>query len=341
MSSRARSEACLIEGLDEVVEGLSRIYEASMNKASPRPLLRVGGKVIVGLPLTASSFHPLRPLPSEHRFLSADASLKALFDCGGLKVVVVKTAAAVWRLGGLAKRYPSRKRLALVSSREEAQEVVLRAEAEAVLWALRDLGEGDLCILDRPLASAVEAKRASREVLKELSEECRRRGVALLGVCKSSRLRLNTGEPLIGYLNHLGSKLAPGRAWFYYPLFQLRGRGFDFIGEPVAVKFSGDSPYVFRVDVEGRLDEGCLELHLGELAALQDTATPGIPYPLLGAHEEAKVSRHEAELDRMRLLEALEHRGLLERFLAGVKSTSFKEEEMWGSLLEGWHCGVG
>jgi len=123
--------------------------------------------------------------------------------------------------------------------------------------------------------------------------------------------------------------------WFYYPLFNLGGIGLDFLGEPLAVKFSHEAPYVFRVDVERRLalDVDLLATCLGELAGLQDTATPGLPYPVMGVHEEAKMSKHEVELERARLLEALRHRGMLERFLASARSASFKEEEMWGGLL--------
>lgn len=334
--STARAEALDVSGLSEVADRLCQLYEASAGRPSPRPVMRVGRRLIAGPPLSPSSFRPLRPLPSDSTFLSVDASLKSLFDCGGLKVVVIKAAAAAWRLGGPAKRHPTSKRLALVSSGEEAEEALLRAELEAASRALGELGEGDVCILDRPLVSALEAKRAPREALREFRAECLRRGVCLLGVCKSSRLRLDTGEPLMGYLSYLGSKLAPGEAWFYHPLFQLRERGFDFVGEPVAVRFNGSSPYVFRVDVESRTAEERLEECLGKLAALQDAASPGIPYPVLGAHEEAKVSKHEADMDRIRLLELLERRGVLERFLASVRSTSFKEEEMWGSPLEAW-----
>lgn len=336
MSSTAHAETLCIQGLDEVVDGLCRLYEVSADRPTLRPVMRMGRRVIVGLPLSPSHFRPLRPLPSDSTFLSVDASLKSLFDCGGLRVIVVKTAAAAWRLGGPAKRYPASKRFALVSSREEAEGALFMAELEAASRALKDLGEGDVCVLDRPLVSALEARRALREALREFRLECLRRGVLLLGVCKSSRLRLDTGEPLMGYLSYLGSRLAPGESWLYYPLFQLKERGFDFVGEPVAVRFSGDSPYVFRVDVESCAAEERLEECLGKLAALQDAASPGIPYPVLGAHEEAKVSKHEADVDRIRVLELLERRGLLERFLAGVRSTSFKEEEMWGSPLEAW-----
>lgn len=337
----ARAGTGAVVGLDEVAEELCKLYEASSGGRPLRPVLRLGGRLVAGLPLSPSSFRPLRPIPSERRFLSVDASLKVLFDCGGLKVVVIKTAAAVWRLGGPARRYPPRKSVALVSSRGEAEEALLRAELGAAEEALEGLEDGDVCVLDRPLVSALEARRGAREALREFRGECLRRGVALLGVCKSSRLRLDTGEPLMGYLSYLGSRLAPGRAWLYYPLFKLDGEGLDFVGEPVAVKFDGASPYVFRVDVEKSVAEERLEECLGELAALQDSASPGIPYPVLGAHEEAKVSRNEAELDRMSVLERLERRGLLERFLASVKSTSFKEEEMWGSPIEAWGSRLG
>jgi hypothetical protein len=325
-ASVAASSPLDLEGL---IESLSRLYEASA-KGPPRPLMEVDGRVLVGPPLDASSFHPLKPRFSRRRFLYVDASLKVLFDCGGFKAVEVKAAAVIWRREEPAKRLPPRKRLTLAARRREAEEELLRAELEEAWEGLKLLEEGDYCVLDRPLVTA----RRLGGLLDDFAEACRRMGVWLMGVCKSSRLRLSSGEPLMGYLNYLSSRAMPGGGWFYHPLFQLEGAGLSFIGTPVAVKFSGESPYVFRVDVERTaLSEERLATCLSDLAGLQDTATPGLPYPVVGVHEEAKLSRHEVELDRARLLEALKDRGLLERFLASARSMNFKEEELWGGLL--------
>lgn len=298
-------------------------------------MLELGRRVLMGPSLNSRFFHPLKPIPSRRRFLAVDASMKVLFDCGGFKVVAVKAAAVVWRRGGLAERSLPKKRVGIVARRREAEEVLLRAELDLASEALERLDEGDYCILDRPLASMLGLREGLREAVRTFSERCCRKGVWLMGVCKSSRLRLDTGEPLMGFLNYLGSKVMAGTGWFYHPLLQLGEVGLDLLGEPVAVKFNHEAPYVFRVDVDRRLASSpdLLAKCLGELAGLQDTATPGLPYPVVGVHEEAKMSIHEVELDRARLLEALRRRGLLERFLTSVRSVSFKEEEMWGGVL--------
>ncbi|RLF15647.1 MAG: hypothetical protein DRJ97_03255 [Thermoprotei archaeon] len=327
----------MVQGVHEVAEVLEGLYSERggfEGGVELRPVLSVGGRLIEGPKIDDRRFRVLNPLPNRRRFLSVDASMKVLFDCGSFKVVLIKVAAAVWRWRSLPRRYPIRKRFALVFSKLDAKEVLLRAELEEIEKAIEDLGPGDYCVLDRPLMAVPALREETRRLLEELDDELWGRGVVLMGVCKASKLKLNTGESLIGYLNYRGSRLLRGSAWFYHPVFKSSQYPPWYVGEPCIVKFSGEAEHAFRVDVSRRaLAEGDLERYLGELAFLQDASTPGYPYPVRGVHEDAKITEYEVEVDRALLLEELARRGLLERFLSDVRSSSFKEEALWGSIF--------
>jgi len=327
-------ESSRLCGLEELVDSLERLYsEARPSRLeAPRPVISVEGGLIEGPPIDDGRFRELRPIANRKRFLSVDASIKVLFDCGSFKVVVVKAAAAIWRWGSPPRRLPVDKRFAVVSSRLDAKELLLKAELEEALKAMGELRRGDYCVLDRPLMAVPALRGGTRRLLEELDEELWRRGITLMGISKASKLRLNTGEPLIGHLNYRGSKVLPGLPWYYYPVFKPSQYPPWYVGEVCVVKFSGDAEHALRVDVSRRaMAEGDLEAFLGELAFLQDAATPGYPYPVRGVHEDSKLTRYEVEADRAAILEELDRRGLLERFMADARSTRVKEA-IWGPL---------
>ena len=333
----------LLASVGEVMERLEELYsskgwmEVTLTGeivSLPYPVLSVGGRVIRGPPIDDRRFRELKPIPNRKRFLSVDASLKVLFDCGSFKIIAVKTVAAMWRWRSLARRFTPRKRFAVVSKRVEAEELLLKAELEEAWRVAELLKEGDYCVLDRPLMAVPALKEETRKLMERFDKELSDRKVVVMGVCKASKMKLNTGEPLLGYLNYRGSLVLKGCAWWYYPLFKLQQYPSWYVGEPCAVKFDGEADHAFRVDVSRKaLKEGDLEFFLGELALLQDAATPGYPHPIRGVHEEAKITRYEAEVDRALLLEQLKRKGLAERFLANVRAASFKEEALWGSMF--------
>lgn len=295
------------------------------------PLLRVGGRSIGGFPIDESRFSFVEVLPHRRRVLSADAGAKVLFDIGTFKVVEAKVIAGVWR--GLRKLgvFGPYKRLALVASREEAAEWLLRIEVEMLLKLSRYVGTNDYVLLDRSLAAPPVLGRGTRGLLGKLDEMVSARGGILVGVTKASRLSLNTGESLIGYLLRLGDRFSRGLPWYYYPIFRQGSLPAWMLGDIAVAKLSDSGENAFRIDISFKsLRERRVGDIIGELAHVQDGAVPGYPYPLKAVHDLSRISDSELEIDRMLFLELLRGERILEEFVADVRSSDFRQRYLWG-----------
>ncbi|PKQ27796.1 MAG: hypothetical protein CVT63_06115 [Candidatus Anoxymicrobium japonicum] len=188
----------------------------------------------------------------------------------------------------------------------------LTAAKEAVL----SLDEGDLLLIDGALGGDASKPDA---LFAELCESASSRKVHIAGVSKSSNLNIG-GFPLTRYVERLGRKWLPGRAWFA----EITKKGDGTRGEgalshqfgPIYVaKLDGLSYDAFRIDISagGGADAGEV---FGKLARLcDDAAYPGYPYPLALAHNAVAF-----EPDDLSELRSVVQRGAME----------------WGLLQDGW-----
>ncbi len=296
----------------------------------PYPLLRLSGRKIIGFPIKEEKIRYLEPVPHRRRILAVDASIKTLFNLGGSRIVISKVTAGIWR--GIRKiySYGPVKRIGLVWSKEEAGEWLLRLEVEAALQIAYRLGVGDYCLLDRSLSIPPLLKKSTCELLDKLDRVIHARGAVLVGLTKSSRLKLNTGESLVGYLIRQANRRLRGVAWYYYPVFKEPNLPKWFLGDIAVAKLGDEAKGAFRVDVSRRaLRSRNVERVLGELAYVQDLATPGYPYPLKAVHLESRITDSELEIDRAMFLEILKEEGLYEEFISDLHGADFKERHLW------------
>ena len=297
---------------------------------NPYPIVKISGRKIVGFPIKADKIKYLEPISHRKKILAVDASIKTLFNIGGSRIVISKVTAGIWR--GITKiySYGPVKRISLVLSKEEAGEWLLRLEIEAALKLAHKLGLNDYCLLDRSLSISPLLKKSTREIFVKLDKTVQARGGILVGLTKSSRLKLNTGESLVGYIIRQANKRLRGVAWYYYPIFKSYTLPKWFLGDIAVAKLGDDSKCAFRIDVSKRaLVSRNMEAILGELAFVQDLATPGYPYPLKAVHLESRINESELEIDRMLFLEVLKREGLYEEFMSNLHGTDFKERHLW------------
>ena len=324
-----------------VVNKLKKIYVDNRNilqytlygtpLIKPYPLLRIQGKLVKGPPVDESKLRYLEATPNRKRVLAVDASIKVLFNIGTMRIVEAKVAVGIWKgLREIIVKNPI-KRLAVVETKEEAGEWLLRIELEAVLKNIEKLGPGDYLLLDRSLQIPSICRESTKLLIEKLEKQASARGAILVGIVKSSKLSLNTGESLIGYLIGLSEKYLKNLPWYYYPVFKANTLPEIMLGDIAVVKFSENIDNAFRVDIS-RKALRCIDISkiLSELAFLQDTALPGYPYPLKAVHELAKISEHELNVDRVIFLELLKDYKLDRFFLDDVKSSSFREKHLWG-----------
>ena len=325
----------LIEKLRRVYEEERRYVQLTLDGrvvVKPVPVLRAFGRVVRGVPVDDSRLRVLEPLPHRKPILAVDASVKVLFNLGSSKIIVSKAVALIYEgFERVEKMWV--KRIGLVESKFQAGEWLLRVEFELALTALRKLRGGGYLLLDRSLLVPPILRPSTRGLVKRVERRAASSGVVLVGIPKTTRLSLDTGESFLGYLARVAERRMRGAAWYYYPIFKPDSLPAWVLGELAIVKFSELSDSVFRIDISKRslLYRDCEEV-LREIAFLQDLGVPGYPYPLKAVHEESRMNSNEVELDRLLLLEYLKREGLDTRVLVDSKSVSFKERCLWGEV---------
>ncbi len=292
----------------------------------PYPVMKLDGRKIAGLPISKSRFRYLEPIPHRKKILSVDAGAKILFNLGTAKIIVAKVVAGVWRGTWRTRTYGPVKRMTVVANLREAAEWLLRIELEAAISLAKGLGSNNYVLLDRPLTLSSRVSDHTRFIYNKLFST----NLSIVGVCKKSSIKVVTGESLLGYLNLLGEKIYRDMPWYYHPIFQLSKPPRWMRGTIAVAKFSGAS-IPLRLDIDWKTYEKYgVEHVLGELAYLQDTASPGYPYPLKAVHELSRISDNELEMDKLLLLEELRDSGLDKRLLSDARTAGFRKTYLWG-----------
>ena len=327
----------LVQRLRKLYDERRRYLQASLDGTlllKPAPVLNLFGRSVRGIPVDESRIRVLEPIPHAKLAVAVDASAKVLFNLGSAVIVESKAVALAYR-GFRRVAELQLKRVALVGSKAEAAEWLLRVEYETALSILHSLGGNGYLLMDRSLTVSPLHRATTRELVGRVERRALAAGLVPVGLPKRTRLALDTGESLLGYVASLAEKLLRNSPWFYYPVFRLESLPPWILGAPAVAKLSEVSGSVLRVDVSRKaLARFDCEGLLGELAFLQDASSPGYPYPLKAAHEASKISESEVELDRMAILEALGSLGIRERLLLdAAASASFKERSLWGDTF--------
>ncbi|ABL78838.1 hypothetical protein Tpen_1441 [Thermofilum pendens Hrk 5] len=346
---KSKKYSCLVAGVallekagylgadvEMLVERVNEIYRKSGGAvqltllgepARPYPYARFEGVVVRGPPVSESRFRAVEEVPHRELVYAVDAAARVLFDAGSFKIVSAKVAAGAWRGVERVKIFDPVKRVRVVESLDEAGDWLAEVELEAALRFAKE-NPGALILLDRPLFFRSGSR--ARRVFKALVE----RDWRVVGIPKSSSIRLSSGESAVGYVARLGNRLFKGLPWAYYPL--LEGERLGGVGLGVgAARLSPDAA-AFRVDVTWELAvRADFDYLAGMLAYLQDFTSPGYPLPLKIVHNLSRISDDELSMDRELLLEELgvgraESAG--RRLLEDSGGSEFKSKYLWGGV---------
>ncbi len=163
-------------------------------------------------------------------------------------------------------------------------------EWQAGEYAVREyLEEGDVLVRDGVLQTTVESERGYAENAYDTVEE---KGVALVGIAKTSSLMTTKNYPLIASVQAI-ARDSDKQMWYYHPIAQNDHP--DHKGEMYIVKYHPSSKYAFRTEFYRGLDAD-VEKVLGELAfQAKDPIFLGYPYGLVDADKRARVTDEEID----------------------------------------------
>ncbi len=272
-------------------------------------------------------FHSFKQTAPPWRTLAVDASLKSILDCGAFLVVLIKVAYEIWQLGSRRVKEEIETHVEVIRSMETARKKMAILEFELADKAINHLSAGDVALLDRPLFLPPRPSPRLKQSLEKLASDLEASGIGFLGVCKSSRLGIEGGAPLIGYLLHRASMMGVKRSWLYYPLTETATSSALRIGWPCVAALDANEDFAFRIDLgAGVTDVEQAAQLLSSVSALGDRFAYGYPYPLRSVHEACAISRTEVDICRQQLLEAASKRGVYPNLRYALKATSFREE---------------
>ncbi|MEM2245085.1 MAG: DNA double-strand break repair nuclease NurA [Thermofilum sp.] len=313
----------LVEKLAEIYRQGGKPVQLTLTgePARPHPVLKLGGLTIRGPPVSETRFRAIEEVPHNFTVFAVDAAARLLFDAGPYKIVSAKVVAGVWRGLERLRIIGPVKRIALFESLQDAGDWLAAVELEAAYRFARE-NPGAFFLMDRPLA-APAASRA-RRALKALTE----RSWRVIGLPKSTSVKVSTGEGLAGYLSKLAGRVLAGLPWVYYPVVEQPKLGLAV----AAVKLASSGP-VFRLDLTWRMAESYDVADVaGMLAYLQDFSSPGYPLPLKIVHELSRISGDELEMDRALFLEEVSLTGVARSLLEDAAGSEFKTRYLWGGL---------
>jgi len=161
---------------------------------------------------------------------------------------------------------------------------------------LEELEEGDILVMDGSLQTGYknESKYAS-----SLYDAAQKQGVIVCGLTKTSRLIMESGEPLLARIQEIAEDVPYGR-WFVEIADMASS---DNRGHMLATKFHPNSRHVFRFEILRDQFNGMDGAEKNEILASiaansHDIAMPGYPYGSIDADRFAQVRKNELDMYR-------------------------------------------
>lgn len=176
--------------------------------------------------------------------------------------------------------------------------------------------EGDLILEDSLLYTPFEK---GLTILKSIYQNCLDKGISLVGISKTTRLRTDFGRSL-GLVFEEGEKLFKGKLWYYYPL--LSERKMKIVGEDLIAKLHEDSDRCFRLNICAK----DIEKVLGYIAYFcKDPELLGYPYPLMLIDRIIRITNKERENESMNAYFVFKKLGI-DSIIKDIKSQDFHSE---------------
>ena len=126
-----------------------------------------------------------------------------------------------------------------------------------------------------------------KTLISDVFKTCEKHGVELIGICKTCRISTDSGRPIVGVVNEVGSEKLPNEKWVYSD------------SDLKIVKFHEKSGFCFRLEAPKKDN---LIKTIGVISYYsKDPEILGYPYPLLKADKVARVKAFEKEMENTKV----------------------------------------
>ncbi len=137
--------------------------------------------------------------------------------------------------------------------------------------------------------------KTEEEIIKRIKKLSIKKKVRIIGFCKTSRIRTNTGRSFLGVLKKISEER--NNPWIYHPVFKEKDEDY----ETGIVKMNNRGKYCNKINF---FEKKNILKYLNNLTFYSsDKELLGYPYPLLKADKLGRVSDYEkkSELRRFKL----------------------------------------
>lgn len=144
------------------------------------------------------------------------------------------------------------------------------------------------------------ALEPDNEKEKEIIENIEKSKSTIIGFCKTSRIRTNTGRSLLGVINTLGDK-----KWYYYPIFEN-----EMLIRTIITKLNKHAKFCNKVQLFKKTHDFNKILNILAYFA-SDSEMLGYPYPLVKVDKIARITSFEKKRETAVLERVLKQTALI------------------------------
>lgn len=126
-----------------------------------------------------------------------------------------------------------------------------------------------------------------KTIINDVFDSCKKHGVEIVGICKTSRESTEYGRPVVGVINEAGFACLPNEKWLYSD------------NELTIAKLHEKSDFCYRIE-SPKKDNLIKTLGIVSYYS-KDPELLGYPYPLLKADKVARVKEFEKEMESAKL----------------------------------------
>ena len=239
--------------------------------------------------LDADKFETFESIDSKNKIFAVDGGSGIVFDGGGWIISKIKIGATCYKEGKRISENSDEYFLSVVDSKaKRIVKIFPEVELKLTKSSIDELPNEARDILEKKKIEKLSKEISNEDIILTDGLFEGINGKNLVAVCKTSRLRTESGRSLIGKINELSEKRVGEKKWMY-PLTK----------NTFIVKFHGKSDFCYKVSLSNPKKA---KWFLGATAHYSnDPEITGYPYPLLRIDKVVRLREDEKKMTNQKI----------------------------------------